>query len=76
MSERTEVSLNRRLIAARLMDRVEVKTEYKVHIKLKISLKRFFGQAQPDPGFSAGYAAPQFFCMLSGCENFFQIIPR
>ena len=32
------------LIVARLIDRIEVKTGYKVHIKFKISLKQFLGQ--------------------------------
>ena len=32
------------LIVARLIDRVEVRTGYKVHIKFKISLKQFLGQ--------------------------------
>jgi hypothetical protein len=32
------------LIVARLIDRAEVKTGYKVHIKFKISMKQFLGQ--------------------------------
>ena len=32
------------LIVARLIERIEVKTGYKVHIKFKISLKQFLGQ--------------------------------
>ena len=32
------------LIVARLIDRIEVKTGYKVYIKFKISLKQFLGQ--------------------------------
>ena len=32
------------LIVARLIDRIEVKTGYKVYIKIKISLKQFLGQ--------------------------------
>ena len=34
----------RHMIIARLIDRVEVHTGYKVHIKFKISLKQFLGQ--------------------------------
>ena len=32
------------LIVSRLIDRVDVRTGYKVHIKFKISLKQFLGQ--------------------------------
>ena len=32
------------LIVARLIERIEVKTGYKVYIKFKISLKQFLGQ--------------------------------
>jgi len=34
----------RRMFIARLMERVDVRTGYKVHIKFKISLKQFLGQ--------------------------------
>ena len=32
------------LIVSRLIERVDVRTGYKVHIKFKISLKQFLGQ--------------------------------
>ena len=32
------------LIVSRLIERVEVRTGYKMHIKFKISLKQFLGQ--------------------------------
>ena len=34
----------KRLIISRLIERVDVSTAYKVHIKFKISLKQFLGQ--------------------------------
>ena len=34
----------RHLIVSRLIERVDVSTGYKVHIKFKISLKQFLGQ--------------------------------
>lgn len=33
------------LIVSRLIERVDVSTGYKVHIKFKVSLKQFLGQA-------------------------------
>ena len=35
----------KRLIVRRLIERADVSTGYKVHIKFKISLKQFLGQA-------------------------------
>ena len=41
--EKTDIG-TKHLIVSRLIERVDVRTGYKVHIKFKISLKQFLGQ--------------------------------